>query len=448
MIPHANRSGFLARLTAAVVASALVAGAALAQTAEQADAQTGETISAERRAEHVASFDQVWETVRDRQWDPEFDHDAWAAARDELRPRVESAMTDGEARAAMNELLGRLGKSHFGIIPRQAYEEIESGEIGSGDIGLTVRLRDEALLVLRVREGSPAAEAGVQTGWTIESIDGREASALIEAAAEAETVQRMETTCALVAQSRLSGEAGDPVEIVFRDADGEARSMEIVRGDAPGRLSKFGNLPEMRVAVDAKTVDGGVGYFGLNVFFDPPTVLPAFETWVKGHLDAPGLIIDLRGNIGGIGAMAMAMGGWLVDEPNQYLGTMYLQGSTLRFVLNPRVASYDGPVAVLIDELSASNSEVLSGGLQDLGRARIFGERSAGLVLLSTAEILPNGDGFQYAFAGYESASGTTLEGAGVTPDERVIETAASVRSGADPVLRAALDWIASQSRD
>jgi len=444
MICHPIRSGALARLGAAVVASALVAGAALAQTGEK----TGETISAERRAEHVASFDQVWETVRDRQWDPEFDQDAWSAARDELRPRVEEATTDGEARSAMNALLGRLEQSHFGVIPREAYEEIESGASGSGDIGLTVRLREGALLVLRVRDGSPAAAAGVEPGWTIESIDGREASALIEAAAEAEGVQRMETTCAMVVQSRLSGEAGDPVEVVFRDRAGEARSMEIVRGDAPGKLSKFGNLPEMRVAVDAKTIDGGVGYFGLSVFFDPPTVLPAFEKWVRGHLDAPGLIIDLRGNVGGIGAMAMAMGGWLVDEPNQYLGTMYLKGSTLRFVLNPRIASYDGPVAVLIDELSASNSEVLSGGLQDLGRARVFGERTAGLVLLSTAEILPNGDGFQYAFAGYESASGKALEGAGVTPDERVLETAASVRSGADPALRAALDWIASQSRE
>ncbi|MFG0276135.1 MAG: S41 family peptidase [Phycisphaerales bacterium] len=436
MIRDAIRVSALVRLAAAALASSLVAAGALAQDA----------IGAERRAEHVASFDHIWETVRDRQWDPTFDQDAWAQARDEFRPQVEAATSDDEARAAMNGLLGTLGQSHFGVIPKQAYEQIEVGESGSGDLGLTVRLRDDALLVLRVREGSPAAEAGVRPGWTIDSIDGREVGRLLEAAGEAEGVQRAETTVAIVAQGRLGGPVGSEVEIGFRDADGAARPLSLTRLEAPGRDAKFGNLPDMRVAIDARTLEGGVGYFGLNVFFDPPTVLAAYEDWILGHLDAPGLVIDLRGNIGGIGAMAMAMGGWLIDEPDLYLGTMTMKGATLRFALNPRIETYGGPVAVLIDEMSASNSEVLSGGLQDIGRARIFGERTAGLVLLSTAEILPNGDGFQYAFAGYESASGASLEGAGVAPDERILETVETVRSGADPVLDAALEWIASQS--
>ena len=439
MIRDAIRVPVLVRLAAAALASGLVAAGALAQEA-------GEMINAERRAEHVASFDQVWRTIRDRQWDPAFDQEAWAQARDEFRPQVEAATTDDEARAAMGALLETLGQSHFGIIPKQAYEQIEVGESGAGDVGLTVRLREGALLVLRVRDGSPAADAGVAPGWTIESIDGRPVTKLIEAADEAEGVQRAETTVAFVAQGRLGGPVGSEVAIGFRDSEGAERPMTLARTEAPGKDAKFGNLPEMRVAIDARTLTSGVGYFGLNVFFDPPTVLSAYEDWVLGHLDAPGLVIDLRGNIGGIGAMAMAMGGWLIDEPDLYLGTMMMKGATLRFVLNPRVETYAGPVAVLIDEMSASNSEVLSGGLQDIGRARIFGERTAGLVLLSTAEILPNGDGFQYAFAGYESASGAALEGAGVTPDVRILETAASVRAGADPVLDAALAWIASQN--
>lgn len=430
---------------ASLVAAVVAALAAPALGAQPADAPAG--LTEERMAEHLASFDKIWETVRDGQWDPEFDQEAWSAARAEFRPLVEAATSDDDARGAMDALLARLGQSHFGIIPGETYAALEAGEAGAGDTGMTARLRDDEILVLRVREGSAAHEAGVTPGWTIEAIDGRPMSDLIKAAREAQGVQRAETTCAIVTARRLSGPPGSSVEVRFRDIDGAERTLAIVRAEAPGRMVRFGNLPELRVRVDGRTLEGGVGYFGLNIFFDPPTVLKAWEEWILARLDAPGLVIDLRGNTGGIGAMAMAMGGWLIDEPDLYLGTMRLKGSALRFALNPRIRIYAGPVAVLIDELSASNSEVLSGGLKDIGRARVFGEWSAGLVLLSVVEMLPNGDGFQYAIAGYESASGAPLEGVGVEPDERVIESAASVRSGADPVLDAALAWIASQHK-
>jgi carboxyl-terminal processing protease len=81
------------------------------------------------------------------------------------------------------------------------------------------------------------------------------------------------------------------------------------------------------------------------------------------------MVIDLRGNPGGIGGMAMGMAGWLVDKPGQRLGTMYMRGATLNFVINPRAEAFNGPVAVLVDGSSASTSEIFAGGLKDLGRA-------------------------------------------------------------------------------
>ena len=61
------------------------------------------------------------------------------------------------------------------------------------------------------------------------------------------------------------------------------------------------------------------------------------------------LVLDLRGNRGGIAAMAMGLAGWFVEEPNAYLGTMYMRTAELRMVVNPRAGAYDGPVAVLVD---------------------------------------------------------------------------------------------------
>ena len=112
------------------------------------------------------------------------------------------------------------------------------------------------------------------------------------------------------------------------------------------------------------------------------------------------------------------------------------------FAINPRAPHFTGKLAILVDGLSASTSEILAGGLQDLHRARIFGTHTAGAALPSVIERLPNGDGFQYAIANYISASGKTLEGNGVTPDVEVSPDAEALRNGKDVVLEAALKWI------
>ena len=143
----------------------------------------------------------------------------------------------------------------------------------------------------------------------------------------------------------------------------------------------------------------------------------------------------------------MGMAGWFVSGDNRRLGSMTMQGNKLSFAISPRAETFDGPVAILVDGASASTSEILAAGLQDLGRARIFGTRTAGAALPSVFERLPNGDGFQYATADYTSAGGKVLEGAGVTPDEVVRLTRKALEDGHDPVLDRALQWIQEQTK-
>jgi len=144
--------------------------------------------------------------------------------------------------------------------------------------------------------------------------------------------------------------------------------------------------------------------------------------------------------------MAMGMAGYLVNKPGLRLGTMYTRDTPLNFVINPRTPGFSGPVAVLLDGESASTSEIFAGGLKDLGRARVFGTRSAAAALPSVIERLPNGDGFQYAVANYISEGGKPLEGAGVQPDVEVKLTRQALLSGRDPVIDSALQWIKSET--
>src|ERR1700688_1683989 len=124
-----------------------------------------------------------------------------------------------------------------------------------------------------------------------------------------------------------------------------------------------------------------------------------------------------------------------------------MRDATLNCVINPRAEVFAGPVAVLVDGSSASTSEIFAGGLKDLGRARIFGTRTAAAALPSVIQKLPNGDGFQYAVANYISEGGKALAGAGVTHDVEVKLTRQAPLAGHDPVVDAALEWIGRQPK-
>lgn len=140
--------------------------------------------------------------------------------------------------------------------------------------------------------------------------------------------------------------------------------------------------------------------------------------------------------------MAMGMAGWFVDRKGRRLGTLKARDYTLDFDINPRADTFDGPLAVLVDGGSASTAEIFAAGLQDLGRARVFGTKTAAAALPSVFVRLPNMDGFQYAEATYTSRNGRVLEGGGVTPDVIVSHTIESLLAGRDAALDAAVKWI------
>jgi len=190
----------------------------------------------------------------------------------------------------------------------------------------------------------------------------------------------------------------------------------------------------MRVEFESKTLDGGVGYIRFNEFLDPVSLMPKFEAALRDFARAPGVILDLRGNRGGIGIMASGMAGYFIGDAGHKLGEMRMRDTTLQFNVFPRPNVYAGRLAILLDESSASTTEILAQGLQDLKRARVFGTRSAGAALPSDIIRLPDGDGFQYPTATYISANGRVLEGNGVIPDVEVRDAGA--------VIDAAAQWI------
>jgi carboxyl-terminal processing protease len=404
----------------------------------------------------LESFDYVWQTIHDIHWDPELGGVDWQAVRNELRPQVEAATSVGAARSVLRDLVGRLGQSHFDIIAADTYDTLaqpgeDDGEDeapgGDGTTGIDIRVVAGTAVVTSVDPGSPAAAAGVRTGWVVDAVDDVELAPIIARVDEEGGERRLgdELLLTFGLRRRIEGGVGDTLTLRFLDADDRVQVHELVLEKQKGKRARLGHLPASAVWIESRMVEPNVGYVAFNLFLDPATLMARFAAAVQSFMNADGVVIDLRGNPGGIGGMAMGMAGWFVGEKGTRLGTMVTRDAELDFVVFPRLAAFDGPLAVLVDGLSASTAEILAGGLQDLGRARVFGSRTAGMALPSRIDRLANGDGFQYAIANYVSAGGQPLEGRGVIPDEEVPLTREVLLSGRDPVLDAAVEWIESQ---
>jgi carboxyl-terminal processing protease len=401
-------------------------------------ALTGQPATLEKQRQ-IASFEKVWRTIRDKHWQKNPGGLDWDAIHAEFYPRIESAKSDDEAVAIMREMLGRLKQTHFGIFPAAVYNDVEGDGGGDGSAGIDTRVLQGKAVVTGIDPGSSAERAGVKLGWIVVSANGKTLAPVIEKLQANPEIHELALERAV--QARLTGVVGESIPFVFLDGANTTVTRDLELTPERGQSARFGNLPPMHVFFESKKL-GNTGYVRFNKFLDLVRIMSNFADAVEGCMGCDGLIVDLRGNPGGIGGMAMGMAGWLVDKPDQRLGTMYMRDATLNFIINPRAEVFTGPVAVLVDGSSASTSEILAEGLKDLGRARVFGTKTAAAALPSVFERLPNGDGFQYATANYISEGGKPLEGIGVTPDVEVKLTRESLLAGHDAVVDAALEWI------
>jgi carboxyl-terminal processing protease len=409
------------------------------------------TLTPAERQLNIDSFEQVWQTVRDKHWDPKLNGVDWQAIHDELRPKVEKAATLDEARGVMSDMLGRLKQTHFGIVAGEAYKELgqtggsEKAGPSEGDPGLDLRMVDGHALVTFVAPDSPAAAKGVKPGWEILRIEKKDLAPGLAKVREAMGPMILELVETRAVLERLEGPLDKTVEVEFLNGKDRKVALRLGRTGPRGIQTVLGTLPPLHFWVDAHKVGTDIGYVQFNMFFEPEAVNAAVQKMVAECRDCKGFVVDLRGNPGGVGGMAMGLAGFFTSQSGLRLGTMYLRTTSIKFAVFPRAEPFRGPLAILVDGCSASTSEIFAGGMQDLKRARIFGAHTAGAALPSMFTKLPNGDGFQYAIANYISEGGKPLEGVGVTPDEEVKLTRRQLLEGQDPALDAAVSWIHRQ---
>jgi len=414
-------------------------------------------LTPQQKQANLDSFEIVWKTVRDRHPDPTLNGLDWNRIHAETRPEIESAASMDDVRSVLTAMLAKLQSSHYAIIPADLYKEIDNQpasarapdaqadkRVETGGTGIVPVVIGDKAVVASVEPNSPAEHAGIRPGMVLDGINGARLTPMMRLMDDLNTQESQRIVEQSVSQ-RLDGPVDQAIGIDIVDESGAPRHVELDRTPPKGKLVHFGNLPETRLYFESRRLAGGAGYIRFNEFLDPASIMPQFQSALREFKGTPGIVLDLRGNPGGIGIMAMGIAGFFIAEDGKKLGDMKMRETTLKFVIFPRPETYAGPLAILVDEGSASTTEILAEGLQDLVRARIFGVRTAGAALPSDIIRLPNGDGFQYAQAIYTSVKGKVLEGAGVTPDTIVRETREALLAGHDLVIEAAEKWISSR---
>ncbi len=380
---------------------------------------------------------QTWETVRDKHFDAKLGGVNWPAAREKWEPIAVAAPDDATFYRTVNQMLGELGQSHLRLTGPGSDPSAEETGGGDADPGLTVRIIENRPTVTAVRDGSSAEKAGLKPGFIVTHIGGWIPTPGVSPRPLRPVEERFAVRVA--AARRLSGPDGSRVTVKFLDAQDRAGEVVLTREAPKGKPVRIGILAPMYPDVHTARI-GDVGVVAFNLFLTEgvlPAVQKAIDTF--RNQGVRGLVLDLRGNPGGLGAMAIPVAARLSRQPID-LGSIQFRDHANNLRAEPPlgVTPFTGPVVILTDEGTASTSEILAAGLQESGRALVVGDTSLGAALASAVQAMPGGAMLQYVVADFRTPKGFLIEGRGVQPNKRVFETRAALLQGRDVVLDAA----------
>jgi carboxyl-terminal processing protease len=285
---------------------------------------------------------------------------------------------------------------HSSYMPPEDFTAFESDTEGQfGGIGIEVETRNEELVVLSPIEGSPAERAGIKSGDVVVSVDGRDPSA--------DPMDKL--------IKRLRGAPGSHVKVgVRRKGVADVIVVDVVR-------------EVIHVAsVSSKLLEGRVAYVRIKQFQEhthDELVAAAGKLRARAGGAVAGIVLDLRSDPGGLVDQAADVADEFLDGGVIY--TTRHRGMVVDSVeARPGGAFAAAPCVVLVDQYTASASELVAGALQDHGRATVVGEPTFGKGSVQAIVALPGGAGMRLTVSRYYTPSGHAIQADGVHPDIEV----------------------------
>lgn len=386
------------------------------------------------------TFDRVWNLVNERHFDPKLNGVDWQKIGESYRPNAMSATSDAEFHNILNQMIGELNQSHFSIYTKES--EAELSKCNEGVVGIDLRILENKAVINRVEANSAAEKAGIKMGFEITKIDNKTMPEILLALETALAPRKLSAAIKQSYRERtltraLCGKPNTYVKLEVLNKQNKIKTLELTRTAYKGEILKVAEgIPPFKPLFEAKWLENKIAYISFNVWI--PKQADRVQDAIRKMRDANGIIIDLRNNAGGQGALVNNVGGTMFSERVSFGKTRRRFGEGEFWVL-PQDEIYKGKVVILTNCGTGSTSEIFTAGMKELGRATIIGERTAGAVLPATIERLPSGANFLHAVADYRSPNGILVEGKGVEPNIEVKLTRQSLLEGRDLQLEAGI---------
>ncbi len=362
---------------------------------------------------------QSWRIVNQSYLDETLNHQNWWKLRETF---IKKPLRDREETYdAIEEMLATLDDPFTRLLRPEQYHSLQvntSGELSGVGLQINVNPETKLIEVISPLAGSPAEAAGIEPRDSILEIDG----------VDAKTITLDE------AAAMMRGARGSKVSLRIQSGQDRAakpRNVEIVRD----RIS----LNPVYTALDTNT-DKKVGYVRLNQFSANAAKEIAHGVNKLEKQGAEAYILDLRNNPGGLLQAGIEIARmWINGGTIVY--TVNRQGALGSFESNNEILTAD-PLVVLVNQGTASASEILAGALQDNERALLVGEKTFGKGLIQSLFELPDGAGLAVTVAKYETPNHTDINKLGIMPDDVITQqpiTYTQIATSADQQYQEAL---------
>ena len=328
-------------------------------------------------------YHQAWQLVRDNYYDSNFNNQNWADWEHKFDADIHSC---SDAHHYVRTMLESLHDPYTRFLDVRAFQD-ENDAIDSRIVGIGINLlqKENKLIVTRTIEGSPAANAGMREKDELVNIDGCNSIGFTpEQAAD-----------------KIRGQEGSPVRITVRRPAGDEHTFNIVRAQI------------VIHAVSYKIIEPNIGYITLSTFISNDAS-KEFRAALEKLSTCDGLIIDMRDNPGGLLSNSLEIADMLLEN-GVIVKTVGRAGSRVDTASGEPLTHQ--PIAVLVDEESASASEILAGALKDNSRAVIVGTHTYGKGLVQEINKLPGGAAIHITVSKYLTPAGTDINKIGVMPD-------------------------------